>query len=137
MSLYFINVCSGYIMSSIPHVPSIDILLLRQVQRFAKKLTDDKDQQKEILCLWNETITRPKEDHSIPSSKKKISNLIEKAGIIAIKTLSGYMIDPATKLAFDSDKLVIGKEVKGKIQPLTEDDINFCEKQMIRMKPKA
>lgn len=128
------------------YIPNPLLLITRQVERFAAKLTDDKDQQKEILDLWNDTVSKNKDNSNTPNQEKKIDlsmtnksiepktkNLIEKAGIIAVETLSGYMVDPTTKLAFDKNRLVIGKEIKGKIERLTADDISFCEKQMIRM----
>jgi hypothetical protein len=132
------------------YVPDPMILLTKQVERFATKLTDDKDQQREILDLWNDTIGKSKDTNNIVNDEKKndppivdkassikTKNLIEKAGIIAVKTLSGYMVDPTTKLAFDKNRLVIGKEVKGKIEPLTTDDISFCEKQMIEIRSRV
>lgn len=128
------------------YIPDPLLLITRQVERFAAKLTDDKDQQKEILDLWNDTVSKNKDTSNTPNQEKKINpsmtnklikprtkNLIEKAGIIAVKTLSGYMVDPTTKLVFDENRLVIGKEIKGKIERLTADDISFCEKQMIKM----
>ena len=132
-------------MASVPYVPDILSLLSRQVQLFATNLTDDKEQQKEIMNMWNDTLTPPLATvihipgtldavkNSAPTIKKQGMNLVEKAGIIAIKTLSGHMVDPTTKLVFDSKRLVIGKEVNGKVEPLTTDDIDFCEKQMIQV----
>jgi hypothetical protein len=132
------------------HIPDPLFLLTKQVERFATRLTDDKDQQKEILDLWIDTISKSKDKNNVVNDGKKIypsivdksssiktKNLIEKAGIIAVKTLSGYMVDSTTKLAFDKDRLVIGKEVKGKIEPLTADDISFCEKQMIQIQSRV
>jgi hypothetical protein len=52
--------------------------------------------------------------NSAPTIKKQGMNLVEKAGIIAIKTLSGHMVNPATRLVFDSKRLVIGKEINEK-----------------------
>jgi hypothetical protein len=128
------------------YIPNPLLLITRQVERFAAKLTDDKDQQKEILDLWNDTVSKNKDNSNTPNQEKKIDppmtnklikpktkNLIEKAGIIAVKTLSGYMVDPTTKLVFDENRLVIGKEIKGRIERLTADDISFCEKQMIKI----
>ena len=138
-------------MASVPYVPDILSLLSQQVQKFATNLTDDKGQQKEIMNMWNDTIRSPCVPHNlrpcstyvssslnaiknpVPTVTKQGNNLVEKAGIIAIKTLSGHMVDPTTKLVFDSKRLVIGKEVNGKVEPLTTDDIDFCEKQMIQV----
>jgi hypothetical protein len=119
-------------MASSPYVPDILSLLSQRVQKFATNLTDDKGQQKEIMNMWNDTIRSPRAPHNlrpcatyvsssldaiknpVPIVTKQGNNLVEKAGIIAIKTLSGHMVNPATRLVFDSKRLVIGKEINEK-----------------------
>lgn len=74
------------------------------------------------------------QDISEDSETINTTKIMERANIVLFKTLGGYLIDPVTKLAFNSDKIVIGKDVKGKIIPLDFLDIDFCTKQMIDYK---
>lgn len=65
--------------------------------------------------------------------KTNITKLMDRVKIILFKNISGHLIDPNTRLVFDVNKLVIGKENNGKIIPLTVNDLDFCQKQRIEV----
>ena len=62
---------------------------------------------------------------------KPTSAVVEKASLVALAKIAGYLVNPTTRLAFDSVKMAVGKEVGGKIVPLGPEDVDFCQKQQI------
>jgi hypothetical protein len=79
------------------------------------------------------THTEAKEgQHSKPAPEvSKTSSVIDRAGMLAIKTMAGYLVNPQTRLVFDREHMAIGKEVEGRVVPLDRDDIAFCQQQLI------
>lgn len=71
------------------------------------------------------------EKHILDPPKNTALAALCKAKIILFKTISGHLVDPNTQLVFDSQKLVIGKEIKGIMCPLTAEDFDFCKRQKI------
>lgn len=68
-----------------------------------------------------------------PDSKpiNATAQTLDRVEITLQKMLGPALVDPQTKLAFNKQKLAIGKEVNGEIVPLTAEDIEFCAFQKI------
>ena len=64
-----------------------------------------------------------------------VKTVMDRARIILFRTIGGHLVDPNTQLIFDAKRLVVGKEVFGKVCALTPADLDFCARQLIEVKP--
>lgn len=99
-------------------------VLNARIRAFIQRLTQDPRERKRMLELWEQ---HPKSRPAKPLKPKPVAQV----ELVLFRGLEGTRVDPLTSLVFDKQGRAVGRNVRGKTRALGEEDVEWCQKQLI------